>query len=241
MRACVHMLVCVCVFACPCSCVCVYAYVFTWRLSRERRSSHKTYTHFYDADRLFQEFSKFAPHVSTLSFGENDRTCYVTESSMSCWQVVADDSANPGFQGECVCMLCLMLICFDTWQVPCTTSSSSIIITARCVSHATRTTLASCTLSSSYVMRRHRLALPPALLPPPLRLLLLRIPHRVCKMMAKRRAILTPPLPICEACTEYKTRTHYYVFFCFEFNIESVQSDGKEMRKSGVLFPVFGQ
>lgn len=35
--------------------------------------------------------------MPTLSFGENARTCYGTESAITCWQVVSDESANPGF------------------------------------------------------------------------------------------------------------------------------------------------
>lgn len=38
--------------------------------------------------------------MATLSFGENDRTCYGTEYAATCWQVVSDESANPGYEGD---------------------------------------------------------------------------------------------------------------------------------------------
>lgn len=46
-----------------------------------------------------QDFNRIGANISTLSFGENDRTCYGTEYTITCWQVVTDESANPGFEG----------------------------------------------------------------------------------------------------------------------------------------------
>eukprot|EP01114_Cavostelium_apophysatum_P016720 TRINITY_DN4813_c0_g1_i2.p1 TRINITY_DN4813_c0_g1~~TRINITY_DN4813_c0_g1_i2.p1 ORF type:complete len:967 (-),score=177.73 TRINITY_DN4813_c0_g1_i2:15-2915(-) len=48
-------------------------------------------------DKLNRLFPEIAPKVSTLSFGENDRTCI--GSQYTCFQLVADESANPGFEG----------------------------------------------------------------------------------------------------------------------------------------------
>lgn len=45
---------------------------------------------------LNSDFSRFVPHVPTLSFGEG-QTCF--GSSFNCYQVVTDASADPGFHG----------------------------------------------------------------------------------------------------------------------------------------------
>jgi hypothetical protein len=59
---------------------------------------------------LNSTFTRIAPQVPTLSFGENDKSCFgskftcvqVMSSKLSIFlsfQVVSDDSANPGFPG----------------------------------------------------------------------------------------------------------------------------------------------
>ncbi len=47
---------------------------------------------------LNEKLPKIAPHISTLSYGENLSTCI--SSSYTCFHIVKDDSANPGYYGK---------------------------------------------------------------------------------------------------------------------------------------------
>jgi hypothetical protein len=47
---------------------------------------------------LHQQFGKIAGHISTLSFGENNKFCIGQVSKFTCLQVVSDESSNPKFE-----------------------------------------------------------------------------------------------------------------------------------------------
>jgi pimeloyl-ACP methyl ester carboxylesterase len=49
-------------------------------------------------NKLNEQFPKIAPHIITLNFGENDKTCI--GSPYTCFQLVSDESANPGWAGN---------------------------------------------------------------------------------------------------------------------------------------------
>lgn len=49
---------------------------------------------------LHQQFAKLAGHISTLSFGENNKFCIGRISKYTCLQVVSDESSNPKFENN---------------------------------------------------------------------------------------------------------------------------------------------